>query len=79
MRRARTVPRYRLVSLGRFPAMVGGGRTRVVGEVYEVDGATLERLDRLEGHPGFYRRRQVELDDGRSAIAYLLSPAQAAG
>ena len=75
----RTEPRFRLAHLGGFPAMVSGGRTRVTGELYEVDGPTLERLDRLEGHPRFYRRRPVRLEDGETAIAYLLSPAQAAG
>ncbi|MCA9605570.1 MAG: gamma-glutamylcyclotransferase [Myxococcales bacterium] len=75
----RTEGRFRLAHLGAFPAMVIGGGTRVTGEVYEVDGGTLERLDRLEGHPRFYRRRAIPLEDGRTAIAYLLSPAQAAG
>ena len=77
--KARTEARFRLAHLGGFPAMVRGGRTRVAGEVYEVDGPTLLRLDRLEGHPGFYRRRAVRLEGGRAAIAYLLSPVQAAG
>ncbi|MEQ9073259.1 MAG: gamma-glutamylcyclotransferase [Sandaracinaceae bacterium] len=76
---ARTEPRFRLAHLGGFPAMVSGGSTRVAGEVYEVDGGTLERLDRLEGHPRFYRRRPVRLEGGQTVLAYLLSPAQAAG
>ncbi len=76
---ARTEARFRLAHLGGFPAMVEGGRTSVAGEVYEVDGATLGRLDRLEGHPRFYRRRPVRLEGGGEAHAYLLSPAQAAG
>ncbi len=78
-RTARTLGRFRLADLGGFPAMVSGGSTEIAGEIYEVDGATLARLDRLEGHPDFYRRRAIRLDDGRDAIAYLLSPAQAAG
>ena len=32
---------------------------RVKGEVYIVDTATLDRLDYLEGHPGFYKREKV--------------------
>ncbi len=31
----------------------------IVGEVYEVDEDTLRRIDQLEGHPDFYRRRLV--------------------
>jgi len=37
------------VSLGAFPAMIAGGTTAVVGEVYEIDPVTLAALDRLEG------------------------------
>lgn len=46
--------------LGAFPALrlddAGG---QVVGEVYAVDGPTMANLDRLEGFPRFYNRREV--------------------
>ena len=74
-----TEPAFELVSLGAFPAMVAGGTTAVVGEVYEVDAVTLAALDRLEGHPSFYERRPIVLDDGDEVLAYLLSPEQAQG
>jgi gamma-glutamylcyclotransferase (GGCT)/AIG2-like uncharacterized protein YtfP len=35
--RARTEAAFELVSLGAFPAMIAGGATAVVGEVYEID------------------------------------------
>ncbi len=35
--------------------------TIITGEVYEVDDATLERLDNLEGHPDWYKREQVDV------------------
>jgi gamma-glutamylcyclotransferase (GGCT)/AIG2-like uncharacterized protein YtfP len=60
LRAGRTEPRFTLVSLGAVPAMIDGGETAVAGEVYDVDAVTLAALDRLEGHPRFYRR-------GRSA------------
>ncbi len=69
---ARTTPSFNLVSLGHFPAMIHGGTTAVIGEVYEVDGQALEDMDRLEGHPGFYRRESIALEDGRQVLAYLL-------
>lgn len=59
LRAGRTEPRFTLVSLGAFPAMIDGGETAVVGEVYDVDAVTLAALDRLEGHPRFYRRRPI--------------------
>jgi gamma-glutamylcyclotransferase (GGCT)/AIG2-like uncharacterized protein YtfP len=74
-----TEPVFELVSLGAFPAMVAGGTTAVVGEVYEVDPITLAALDRLEGHPRFYQRRPIRLADGDEVLAYLLSPEQAHG
>lgn len=59
--RAATKPRYTLVDLGHFPGMLEGGKTSVRGEVFEVDAQTLAKLDRLEGHPRFYRRKPVSL------------------
>lgn len=35
--------------------------TFVHGEVYEVDNLTLANLDRLEGHPGWYKREYVDV------------------
>ena len=46
--RARTEAAFELVSLGAFPAMIAGGATAVVGEVYEIDPVTLAALDRLD-------------------------------
>lgn len=76
---ARTEAAFDFVSLGGFPAMVPGGATAVAGEIYEVDEPTLAALDRLEGHPRFYRRRPVRLDGGGEVLAYLLTPDQARG
>ena len=47
--------------------------TTIVGEVYEVDEFTLDRLDQLEGHPDFYERRKIKvfLEDGRKIKAFL--------
>ncbi|MEZ4323566.1 MAG: gamma-glutamylcyclotransferase family protein, partial [Polyangiales bacterium] len=61
---ARTQPAFELRDLGPFPGLVSGGAHAVAGEVYEVDEATLAALDRLEGHPRFYRRTRIALEDG---------------
>ncbi|MBI2392798.1 MAG: gamma-glutamylcyclotransferase [Deltaproteobacteria bacterium] len=80
LRRARlvatavTAPRYLLVDLGAFPAMLDGGRACVRGEVYACDPETLAALDRLEGHPRFYVRGEVVLARGPAgAQAYFLA------
>jgi gamma-glutamylaminecyclotransferase len=75
----RTPPSFELRSLGGFPGLVARGRTAVEGEVYEVAPSTLEALDRLEGHPSFYRRTKLRLDDGTEAETYLLEAPQVAG
>lgn len=69
---ARTRPAFTLYDLGAFPGLVEGGSVAVTGEVYEVSEETLAALDRLEGHPTFYRRTAITLDGGALASAYLL-------
>jgi len=49
-----------MYSLGSFPA-VTHGKGSVVGEIWEVDDDTLADLDRLEGHPNFYRREVMDI------------------
>jgi len=74
--RAQTAPEYTMHSLGGFPGVVSGGSTPIEGECYEVDGPTLEALDRLEGHPSFYRRTRIVLEDKMSVEIYLLTSEQ---
>jgi gamma-glutamylaminecyclotransferase len=77
--KARTAPEFDFYSLVGFPGLVRGGELSVRGEVYDVDGLTLAHLDVLEGHPKFYQRERIELDDGGEAIAYLLQPGDVEG
>lgn len=70
---------YRMFDLCGFPGLVLGAeedQRTVRGELYEVDPAGLARLDRLEGHPRFYRRepREVVLSGATGpAWVYLLA------
>lgn len=64
-----------MVSLGAFPGVIpahGDLATAIKGELYEVDDRGLGMLDRLEGHPNFYRREWVTLASGERAQAYVL-------
>ncbi|WP_141620702.1 gamma-glutamylcyclotransferase [Myxococcus sp. AB036A] len=76
---ARTRPRFTLHDYGPFPALASGGKHAVEGEVYEVDAPMLAALDRLEGHPRFYRRTPITLDEGARVEAYLFPKARLAG
>jgi gamma-glutamylaminecyclotransferase len=68
----RTEPRYTLVDLGSYPALLDGGTTSVHGEIYEVDASTLLSLDAFEGHPLLYRRTLIRMTNGTSAVGYVL-------
>ena len=72
VRVARTEPRFTLLDLGAYPALRAEGRTSVRGEIYEVDAVTLAAVDRLEGHPSYFRRSPIELRNGEFVEAYVL-------
>lgn len=76
---ARTEASFQMVDLGAYPAMIAGGRQVIEGELYKVDGALLERLDRYEEHPFLYTRSPIRLAGGEEAFSYLLSPGHARG
>lgn len=65
-----------MFDLGSFPCILDGDGV-VQGEVYEVDEYILHSLDRLEGHPSFYKRKEVDYGDG-VAWAYFLAHPKAA-
>lgn len=69
---AKTKPEFRFISLGPFPALLPDGETAVKGELYDLDAEALGDVDRLEGHPDFYTRQTIELEDGRKAWGYVL-------
>ena len=67
-----TEPLFTMISFGGYPGVFNKGDTRIVGEVYEVDGLTLSRLDYLEGTPTFYRHHNIPTPYG-DAIMYVLA------
>lgn len=79
LRAAETQPAYDLVQIDYYPAMLAGGRSRIVGELYEVDEQTLARLDALEEVPTYYERLPIQLADGTHAQTYVMPRARAHG
>lgn len=69
---AKTSPAFELFDLGPYPALVAGGTTAVVGEIYEVPRPMLAAIDVHEEVPVLFKRMRIELDDGRLADTYLL-------
>ena len=70
--KARTKERYTMVAAS-IPFVNKTPSTQIVGEVYEVDVATLKKLDVLEGHPNWYIREKVPviLEDGQEIEAWI--------
>lgn len=62
--------RYSLWNLGAFPA-VSSGDSHIAGEVWSVDTDTLADLDRIEGHPDFYKRIEVSTTKGKAWMYYI--------
>ncbi len=76
--KATTAPEFRLLSAFRnvFPYLVPGEKS-IIGEVFEVDEATLRNLDRLEGYrPGqtnnHYNRETITVNVGGEAMDVLV-------
>lgn len=77
-----TAPGVAIVRAGPYPSLLfaesAGPREplvrneRVHGELWEVDHGLLDDLDRFEGHPDWFARREITLDDGSRAHAYAM-------
>jgi gamma-glutamylcyclotransferase (GGCT)/AIG2-like uncharacterized protein YtfP len=70
---------FDLVQIDYYPALLPEGKTRIMGELYEVDDATLAELDELEEVPDYYVRERIKLADDSEAFVYLMPRERAAG
>ena len=67
-----TKPKYDMIDLRSFPGLLKDGESVVVGEIYQVDSDILTRTDLMEGHPTFYKRMNIEIEDFDDVQAYFL-------
>jgi len=68
-----TDPKYTMYDIeGAYPAVVLRGRTRIHGELYNVNNRTLMNLDHLEGYPQLYLKTELDTPYG-TAIMYVLN------
>lgn len=63
--------RYKMYSLGHFPAVVKAEGFDVYAEVYSVSDIAFKRLDSLEGYPTMYDREQISTPYGDAWIYYM--------
>ena len=66
-----TDSKYSLFDLGSFPAVGIKGKNKIKGEVWEVEDNVLAALDRIEGYPDFYNRKQISSSKGNTWIYYI--------
>lgn len=59
-----------MFNLGPYPGVIPYPWGEVKGEVFQIDGEILRRLDQLEGHPHMYKREVVTLASGDEAYIY---------
>lgn len=76
---ASTLPAFSLVDLGPYAALLRGGSTAVVGELYAVSLQTRRHLDVERQVPLLFNREKVQLADGSEAESYLLPADKARG
>jgi gamma-glutamylcyclotransferase (GGCT)/AIG2-like uncharacterized protein YtfP len=75
----RTRDGYTLVEVGPLAGLIEGGRGSVAGELWSLEYATLSACDVKRDIPRLYRRKEVVLEDGSTAHAYLLDIEQVRG
>jgi gamma-glutamylaminecyclotransferase len=76
---ARTLPAYKLVDLGPFPALIEGGTLAIEGELYLVDAKLRFAMDVKYQCPVLFHRAVATLEDGSTADTYAMREDQVRG
>jgi len=68
-----TRDKYAMYISGSYPYVTSTeARYPITGELYDVDDDTLDKLDKMEGHPRYYIRREiVVVVEGIEHIAWM--------
>lgn len=62
---------FTMVDLGAYPALLEEGTTPITGEVYEITSPIAHNIDRLEGYPHFYQRKEIDTPYGKARVYYM--------
>src|SRR5260370_41201753 len=76
---ASTEPVFELHDIGAYAAMVPGGRTAILGELYAMDLQTLAAIDVRRQGPILFKSLQILLADGSQAGCYTIAPDKVRG
>ena len=74
-----TEPRFQLVELNVYAALIPDGAVAVHGELYAVDLQTRRAIDVARQVPILFQRETIRLADGSEAETYLMMPDQVRG
>lgn len=77
--RVLTLPRYTLVDIDRYAALIAYGTTAVQGELYLIDLMPLAMVDRAYQVPHLFQRKSVALADGTMAETHVMTMEQVRG
>jgi len=66
-----TPPKYTLIDLGQYPAVLLKGKTGIYGEVWEINEETLASLDIVEGYPDLYDRKIINTEYGEAILYFM--------
>ena len=74
-----TEPRYTLVDIDFYAALIVDGKTAIRGELYSLDYAHLAKIDALRQVPYLFQRQRVKLADATEAECHVMSFEQVRG
>lgn len=78
--KVRTKPKYTMYSLNVFPCIVEGGKTSIVGELYNISPELEKRLDLIEGVPNLYYKGNVKIKGySQNILAYFMKAEKVKG
>ena len=63
-----------MVSLVDFPAVIIGGNTSIVGELYKINNETYLDIENLEGYPILYERIEIPTKFGEATMYVMEDP-----
>jgi gamma-glutamylcyclotransferase (GGCT)/AIG2-like uncharacterized protein YtfP len=69
-----TEPRFQLVDLGVYAAMIPDGKVSIHGELYAASLETRRAIDVARQVPILFQRTTLRLADGTDAEAYVMAP-----
>lgn len=70
----KTLPEYHMINIkNSYPAIITGGETSIIGEIWEIVPRTLIYLDSIAEHPFNFRREIITLSNDDKVYIYIMN------